>query len=264
MTQGPEYSLLSQEDGSLHHRNPIGRQEVYTTWLTASLAVASLICSVAISVYIHSQSAISHYGTPAGRLEFVSQYIGLDRAIRDPESPPLRPILNFPLLISPINASDPDKAMNLPRKWKSSFGMVYLQERHFTVSGSVSMILQFRTGDFRFEECALIASIPESASPSASGRATTLEIWRLEAAEMLRAEEITWNNRPRRSALFAHWDVQGGSKLESNRFNCSWGSFHTFEFVAAASDSSVLFLQDPTEHGKGILIKQYERSYNNN
>lgn len=155
MTQGPEYSLLSQEDGSLHHRmlllfaighmlitsvfsgNPIGRQEVYTTWLTASLAVASLICSVAISVYIHSQSAISHYGTPAGRLEFVSQYIGLDRAIRDPESPPLRPILNFPLLISPINASDPDKAMNLPRKWKSSFGMVYLQERHFTVSGSV-------------------------------------------------------------------------------------------------------------------------------
>ncbi|KAF4573463.1 hypothetical protein EYR36_007978 [Pleurotus pulmonarius] len=251
MTQGSEYSLLSEEVGFLHHRNPKGRQEAYTNYWIASLAVASLICSVAILVYIHSHNALSHHGTPADRLEFVSQYIGLDRAIRDPESPPSRPILNFPLVISPINASDPDKAMNHPRNWKSSFGMVYLQERHFTVSESVSMVLQFRTGDFRFEECALIANIPESASPSASGRATALEIWRLEAAEMLRAEEITWNARPRRSALFAHWDVQGGSTLESRRFNCSWGSFHTFEFVTAASDSSVLFLQDPTEHGKG-------------
>lgn len=117
--------------------NPEGRPEAYTNYWIASLAVASLICSVAISVYIHSHNALSHHGTPADRLEFVSQYIGLDRAIRDPESPPSRPILNFPLVISPINASDPDKAMNHPRKWKSSFGMVYLQERHFTVSESV-------------------------------------------------------------------------------------------------------------------------------
>lgn len=75
---------------------------------------------------------------PTQPLEFVSPYIGLETAIYSVNAPPLPPIINFPMLLAQVNASEPARAFHDKHRLDTTFGMVYPSDRRFEVSSDVS------------------------------------------------------------------------------------------------------------------------------
>jgi hypothetical protein len=72
------------------------------------------------------------------QLEVASSYIKLDTAIYDLLRAPPKPIKNFPLVFSRVNAQDPKRVYVDDSHWLSRLGLVYPEENEVAVTPSVS------------------------------------------------------------------------------------------------------------------------------
>jgi hypothetical protein len=70
--------------------------------------------------------------TPS-KLRYPNPYIGLENAVLT-ETDPAAPIINFPLLLSQINSSNPTAVYPQQPHSPTSFGMIYTEDREFMVN----------------------------------------------------------------------------------------------------------------------------------
>ena len=76
---------------------------------------------------------------PLKDIEFASSYVGLERTHRDPTAPPPPSITSFPTAIGVVNQSEPHAVYLDAPRWGSTFGVVYLPERHVVTSSMVGI-----------------------------------------------------------------------------------------------------------------------------
>ncbi|KAJ6460035.1 hypothetical protein C8R47DRAFT_921777, partial [Mycena vitilis] len=183
------------------------------------------------------------------KLTYPDPYIGLkDVVLNDAASP--KPIVNFPLLLAQINASEPSSVYMQLTQWPTAFGMIYPELRHFEVFLQASTILQFRTIDFGMERCAVTLEVPEVPDKfknySSSAEPCPLEVWSLDAQDDIQPRALSWAARPRRSTL--HTTMLVGKPplfLQGPSFPCAARTLHTFEVISSNANCHLRFRQDP-------------------
>jgi hypothetical protein len=114
-----------------------------TSWIVI-IACALSILSTAVNVAANVFRKSSNFSSTAS-LEYPNQYVGLETA-RLHDISILPPIVNFPLLLAQINASDPSTVFADLHRWPSGFGMVYPEDRRFLVSDKVISLFTYCKG----------------------------------------------------------------------------------------------------------------------
>ncbi|KAJ6569447.1 hypothetical protein B0H19DRAFT_695083 [Mycena capillaripes] len=235
--------------------------------------IASLICTALNLVFIGFPFVARNPGsrgpTSFGSLEFVSPYIGLDFAIHH-DTLPLPPIVNFPVLLAQVEAARPSQVRLDTHRWNSSFGMIYPADRTFNVASGISTIAQFRAIDWGMEKCSLDVVLPEVTEMtdfmnfSMSGSTgdsdwVTVEVWRVSSPEITVAidpQTLSWETKPPRKLLVGYWGLKPGVRMQSETFECSSNSLHTFEFLCLDPKCHLQFQQDPNDSQIGFYITQ--------
>lgn len=72
-------------------------------------------------------------------LETPNSYIGLERAVHDPNAPPPKPISNFPLFTTQINHSEPNTVYYEHNRHFTNFGTAWPTDRKFRVATGVGI-----------------------------------------------------------------------------------------------------------------------------
>lgn len=70
-------------------------------------------------------------------LEFKSSYFGLEGINRNPSSPRLPPIMNFPLIMAQVNSSEPDQVIPYAHKRPTEMGTIYSDDRTLHITSQV-------------------------------------------------------------------------------------------------------------------------------
>ncbi|KAF7347014.1 hypothetical protein MVEN_01454500 [Mycena venus] len=190
--------------------------------------------------------------TPHNKLEYPNPYIGLENAILK-DVALHAPILNFPLLLSQINMSDPAVAYEDLHHWSSNFGMIYPEDRTFLVSSEVSTIIQIRTIDFAMERCVLTLAVPSIEDQKDSGKELissagplSLDIWALDSMYDIDPHTLSWFTRPVRSHLLTTIVFSDPGQFESPSFSCPSRTLHTFE-DAKLPHLAIFLMQHPSD-----------------
>ncbi|KAF7329193.1 hypothetical protein MKEN_00179900 [Mycena kentingensis (nom. inval.)] len=247
------------------------------------LVFASLVSLMAIAInLLHRAPTPPEAPSPTLKLTYPNPYIGLELAVLPPDAPTPKPIVNYPLLLAQVNASEPGRAYVQTPHWDSTFGMVYPEDREVIVEDGVSTILQFRTLDFRMERCVLSLEIPSSAKADAEGlphkRVTLssdanapleLHFHMLDptSTESIIPNTLSWHSRPARldtpnaDAIFrltASTPIEG-ALLHSASFACPERSVVGFEMSWSpdCAGCKLRFVQDHKAPRLGVYITQY-------
>ncbi|KAH6914549.1 hypothetical protein BKA70DRAFT_550193 [Coprinopsis sp. MPI-PUGE-AT-0042] len=255
LLQNAEEKVASSAQKSRQGQGP-HRNYVLITSIVAALCT---LTNIGLVVFWQNQpTPTKHTALSNGydQLEVANSYIKLDTAIYDLLRTPPKPIKNFPLVVSRINAQDPQRVYTDTTHWLSRLGLVYPEENEVTVTSSYSTIMQFRTLDFGMERCSVVLSIDASSYRYQSG--SKIDIWELKAPRRLDPRSISWTSRPSRNRLFSSMALSVNTTgLESPEFRCSSGSLHAFEFACSDSEACQLeYRQDAKKHDLGIYIKQ--------
>lgn len=70
-------------------------------------------------------------------LEFKSSYFGLDGIVRDPNTPPPPPVMNFPLVMAQIDSANPDRIIPYARGHLTVMGTIYSDDRTLQITSQV-------------------------------------------------------------------------------------------------------------------------------
>ncbi|KAJ6620259.1 hypothetical protein B0H10DRAFT_1086379 [Mycena sp. CBHHK59/15] len=111
------------------------------------------------------------------------------------------------------------------------------------------------------ERCTLDVVLPEaseminymnftSSGSSGDPDAVMVEMWRVsspEITEPIDPRELSWETRPQRKLLVGYWDLKPGAKMQSETFECTSNSLHTFEFICLGPKCHLQFQQDPND-----------------
>lgn len=103
-------------------------------------AVASIACTVLNITILGFHPSWSPAPTPSGRLPYANSYVGLETAVRDPNSPPIKPIMNYPVVLAQIDKSTPKKVFLDTHHLPSPFGTFFPEDRKFKVSKDVRSV----------------------------------------------------------------------------------------------------------------------------
>ncbi|KAJ7124101.1 hypothetical protein C8R43DRAFT_1076087 [Mycena crocata] len=236
----------------------------FTVWFVLVACLIS-VSSLALNIAILSHSVQRITPLPQ-KLIFPNSYIGLENAIlRD--TAPLKPIINFPLLIAQINSSEPSAVYLQQSHSLTSFGMVYPEDREFIVDSEVSTIAQFRALDFGLEQCIATLEIPSPvAIQNKSGKSIlssndgcALGIWYLDAPESIQLDALSWAVRPRRLNQLTTFIVhQGHNLLESPPFACMSRTLFAFELEYSSPGCYLYFRQDKRTPRLAFYITQHQ------
>ncbi|KAJ7485124.1 hypothetical protein B0H11DRAFT_1806448 [Mycena galericulata] len=186
-------------------------------------------------------------------LEMPNSYIGLERAIHDPNSPPPKPITNFPLFTAQVNQSEPNAVYYEDNRHFTNFGTAWPTDRKFRVGSGVSTIVQFRVQDFGMEKCTLTLSTSLTA-PAPGGR---MDLWKLDKDRRLDPHDVSWKTRPSRSRLVISWDLGHSAALTTDEFPCKSTSILTFELACSSrADCTLQFIQPRNAPESAFLLVQ--------
>lgn len=246
--------LKGASKGYAEHRGP--RNLMLGAAIVAGLCT---LANVGLAIVWHSVPAavkpFSLTNDYAG-LEVANSYINLDTAVYSIGRDLIKPIKNFPLVISRVNAKEPKKVLIDDTSYMSKLGLTYLEENEVVVDSSNSVILQFRMLDFGMERCWFTLSVDPSTYRYHSD--SKLDIWQLDAPKRIDPYKSSWSTRPARKQLFTTLTLNKDTKLyESPEFACPSRSLQTFEVACSGKAAcSLEFRQDAKKHDLGFYVKQ--------
>jgi len=225
-------------------------------------AIVAFLCTlvnIALAAVWHGIPLPTKHSTLTNEyegLEVANSYINLDTAVYSVGRDLIKPIKNFPLVVSRINAQAPKDVYVDDTRDMSGMGLVYLEENEVVVKPSNSMILQFRMLDFGMERCWFTLSIDPSTYRYQSG--STLDIWELDAPKRLDPHTTSWYTRPTRGHLLSTFTLDKNTTIyESPEFRCPSRALRTFEVACSGKALCDLeFRQDAKKHGLGFYLKQ--------
>ncbi|KAJ7818317.1 hypothetical protein B0H14DRAFT_2520484 [Mycena olivaceomarginata] len=275
---------FADEDGD--HLHPVGvcdcgsphsRRSAETHWEKRALKYAIYACLASMActflnlsfltfrrVFVTNNIKYAHI-----ELETPNSYIGLERAVRDPNSPPPKPVSNYPRFSAQVNQTDPSAVYYEFNRHFTNFGTAWPTDRTFRVAAEVSTIVQFRVQDFGMEKCTLTLSTgmapPASghhgrrhaghAHPPPTGR---MDLWRLDQARAIDPQRLSWRTRPKRSRLAASWDLAHSASLRTDEFACKSTSIITFELACSGQEDCLLdFTQSKEGSESAFMLIQH-------
>jgi len=214
-------------------------------------------CAIALTVTLLNLSFLSILRqSKANRdsrrgLRRPSTYIGFDSIERSASWPLPGRIANHPRTMQRVSASEPDR--------------VFPQDRHVLVSSQTSMLVQFRVRDYDMERCTVGIWIPPKTALRAGktfeleGDLSSIELWKINLADELDFDALTWRSRPRDRILLGALDITAGVGSRIPTFACPTESLLTFEVSCpeAATDCFMEFGQDQSLPVLGIMMYQY-------
>ncbi|KAH6899468.1 hypothetical protein BKA70DRAFT_1437278 [Coprinopsis sp. MPI-PUGE-AT-0042] len=189
-------------------------------------------------------------------LEVGNSYINLDLAVYDAGRTVPKPIENFPLVVSRINAQESTRVYVDDTRKMSSLGLAYLEENEIVVDSSNSVILQFRILDFGMERCRFTLAIEPATYRYQSG--SKIDVWELDAPKRFDPQIMSWSTRPSRIRLFSTLTLDTNSTVyESPEFHCRSRALRTFEVACSGTAMCQLeFRQDVKKSGLGFYLTQ--------
>ncbi|KZV85751.1 hypothetical protein EXIGLDRAFT_775289 [Exidia glandulosa HHB12029] len=221
---------------------PRAREASVSTAVLVSACIVALL-SLATSLYfaIAVPQSPQRQG-PTGVLRRPNAYIGLER-ITFPPNTTFPPILNLPLATYNFSPDDPSRRLTEDdRHHMTEEGMVVPEDYHVTVSATRSTVMQFRAMDWGMEKCVLHLVVPAVNHAGANvsmGESTIVDVWKLnDTVEIL--PHISAKKAPARSALLASLRFRAADSAGAIDFNCTSGSFPTFEFSCGAKSADCL------------------------
>lgn len=123
-------------------------------------------------------------------------------------------------------------------------------------STQVSTIVEFRTVDFRMENCKLLITIPpkldtvsNAVTRFAVKSESILHVWRVATRSPTRPinpKTLTWRTRPIRIAQIGTFTFIPGANF-THHFSCQSDSLHVFEFAAGNEGTKVEWSQDHSD-----------------
>ncbi|KAJ7799670.1 hypothetical protein B0H13DRAFT_2165794 [Mycena leptocephala] len=236
---------------------------------TACLSLLACLISV-VSLTIQVMDYYGHPSPPTpSKLSYPNPYIGLEKAVLT-ETDPAAPIINFPLLLSQINSSNPSAVYLQQPHSPTSFGMIYTEDREFMVDHEVSTIVQFRTLDFRMERCVATLEVPSpidiqnlpNKNISSSSQPFSINVWSLDGPDDIDPLSLSWNVRPAKIGILTTMIVNPGRNLvESPPFFCPSRTLVAFEISCGTSSCHLHFRQDKKAPRLAFFITQYPNDH---
>jgi hypothetical protein len=87
-------------------------------------------------------------------------------------------------------------------------------------------------------------------SVSSEGSAL-VEIWGLDVKDEIDPGTLSWNTKPKRTALIDRWTVAPGNKYETKEFACGARTLQAFEFVCRGAGCHLGFRQTSDDPQQG-------------
>ena len=111
-------------------------------------------------------------------------------------------------------------------------------------SSQVSSIVEFRSIDYKMENCVLtVATPPASASNVTLGLGNNVvDIWSVAAEYPLNSKVLSWNSRPKRISKVGSVMMTHGMNF-TYPFSCPSDTLATFEFSAGGEGTYVDWVQ---------------------
>ncbi|KAI0259597.1 hypothetical protein BC834DRAFT_905354 [Gloeopeniophorella convolvens] len=228
---------------------------IYTTLGTPSTTGATFNSWAALHAL--GRKDIPHLRRP-------SAFIGFD-SISRPSLPMHKTINTFPIVLTQIDETNPQKVFNDDAaQYLSPIGTIAAEKRRVLVTNAVSTILQFRATDWGTEQCELQLVVPSSADVSVvpPERSFTLSLYRLDAPYPIDSQSLSFSARPARIAKHADIYVASGTATNfSHIFPCILDELMTFELAcsrdASDNDCMLQWWQDKEDPIPGIFITQF-------
>ncbi|KAK7452708.1 hypothetical protein VKT23_012110 [Stygiomarasmius scandens] len=246
--QGSSESISLRGEGTFETEKRVKQSSLYDRILDAVVRYSPLVIGTATVFNIFlliffSNRPLSTKEYNVHELEQRSVYIGFDKLYSKPSTATYEPITNYPLLVSSVSSSEPQKVFPLWDYRKlSSLGYLPLAENPLRLTPEVSAVAQFQVRDYGMEKCALVLDVP--ASNSTDTRVTirgsdgkdsvVLDVYSLDTTQKLDFRQLSWNSKPKRRAHIGKISVSYGSKEEVTSFPCASTSYQTFEFACSS------------------------------
>ncbi|KAH8101227.1 hypothetical protein BXZ70DRAFT_117724 [Cristinia sonorae] len=245
----------TREKATESHREARGSRSNFIFTL-----VAVLVCVLCTGINIH---AFITAGKPEVRqyydldkLKRPSQWIGLDRLKMPDEAP--EPILIYPNLISVINRAEPSRAYgDDPVRFAQLGGLVPPDDRPLKITSEFSTIVEFRSIDYKMENCELKITSPASGTNVTLGVGeNVVDIWKVQSKHQINAKLLTWKTRPARLHKVDTITMTHGMDY-TYRFSCPTDTLHTFELCASGDTTHVEWVQDHKKPTPGVVMWQH-------
>ncbi|KAH8101222.1 hypothetical protein BXZ70DRAFT_117463 [Cristinia sonorae] len=193
-----------------------------------------------------------HY-TDYGRLKRPNPFVGLDHL---PPPKDAHTITIFPVEISQINSAAPGRAYSEdPARLAEIGGLIAPGEKEVKITSKVSTIFQFRTVDFRMENCELAVSIPNFTNFTLSPGENLVDIWTSAADAPLDVKKLTWETRPARKAKIQTISMTHGINYNYS-FPCPADNIFVFEFSAGSTSTEAKWVQNYYSTS-GVVLYQH-------
>ena len=102
------------------------------------IALVSTLLNVSSVWWIFSSHAAAPTDPrPLSELSYASAYIGLENAYRDPTTPPLPPVVNYPTRVATVDSLRQGKTYVDVPQLSSTYGMFYPERQQALVSAHV-------------------------------------------------------------------------------------------------------------------------------
>ncbi|KAF5381202.1 hypothetical protein D9757_007864 [Collybiopsis confluens] len=239
------YSVLpSDSNGSVENlTETIGPRNWFLSWLPVlvSMFCAATSASILFSRRTEPIASLSSFPqTEIPKLRRPSHFIGFDQITRvSPPSP--AQFVNFPILVSQIDRSEPRKVFPVDsRRYQSIIGTINPDDRQVRATKDVSTVVQFMAIDYAMEICELrlllsLSTLPLSISPSP--KPLTLTLNRLDTNTNLDPRSLSFSSRPPTKAKLADIVVDRTKGIDwTRRLPCSMHEVLTFELACSQSD----------------------------
>ncbi|KAF5367614.1 hypothetical protein D9757_010657 [Collybiopsis confluens] len=239
------YSKLpSDSSGSVENlAETTGPRNWFLPWLPV---LVSMFCAATSASIIFSRrtepiaSLSSFPRTEIVKLRRPSHFIGFDQITRvSPPSP--AQLVNFPILVSQIDRSEPQKVFPVDsRRYQSIIGTINPDDRQVRATKDISTVVQFMAIDYAMEICELRLLLnlsTPSLSISPSLKPLTLTLNRLDTSTNLNPQSLSFSTRPPVKAKLADIVVERTEGVDwSRKLPCSMHEVLTFELACSQSD----------------------------
>ncbi|KAF9464587.1 hypothetical protein BDZ94DRAFT_1161693 [Collybia nuda] len=236
-------------ENSLEHEHVTdiisGRQRWYLRFGHLSLIIC-LICTT-INILLTARLEFSNPTPPQpaslsshyiNHLRRPSQYIRFDE-INRPSPPIPKQFVNYPILLTQIDASDKRKVFeDDPRRRMTHIGTISPGDKRVLVTNRISTIFQFRAFDWGMESCGLCLSFPQGSSTSSQhGQSFSLVLYQLNARAALDVADLSYATRPSRASKLATIPLGYGLETTWNQtFFCETEELLTFELECSGAE----------------------------
>ncbi|KAJ7573793.1 hypothetical protein C8J56DRAFT_1065714 [Mycena floridula] len=267
-----EYTSISQEESQCKEQNAEGikvsgnvARIIYVGFI---IVLACSMIDILALIYLASASFFQPNIT-ADNLPVGNTYIGLEDLYQNKNQASVKSIINFPKVLQLVNSSQPNTVF--PQWYKTSttpHGVISINERRLSVTGTTSTVAQFRILDFGMEKCVMKLALPFHNNNSGLGlsperikkpssRDFAIDVWSLRPDLNFDAQSLTWRTMPQRDKPVGSFWIADAQIQRLEAFPCRSGVYMTFEMVCAESDCDIDQVVTGDSDKMGVYLEQY-------